>query len=132
MEEIFLKRLRRGCGGRGRRGMVRVKKCDRAQEKAQLSRNKCICQDFICMDAGTSIQATAILNLGVHTPLRGLWSLGSLLYKVQGSAYISGGSETSEVWVCILNQDHKRLWGQGNSTGAILSPGTCSNVWWYC
>jgi hypothetical protein len=68
VEEIFLKRLRGG-GGRGRRGMIRVKKRDRAQEKAQLSRNKCICQDFICMDAEASTQITAILNLGVCAPL---------------------------------------------------------------
>lgn len=79
MEEIFLKRLRDG-RGRGRRGMIRVKKRDRAQEKARLSKNKCIYQDFICMDAGTSSQVTAILSLGVHTPLQCLWPLRSLLY----------------------------------------------------
>lgn len=61
--------------------MIRVKKRDRAQEKAQLSRNRCVYQGLICMDAGASEQVTAILNLGVHTPLRALWPLRSPLYK---------------------------------------------------
>lgn len=55
-------------GGRERREMIRVKKHDRAQEKAQLSRNKHV---YRLLDAWTLEQAHKSLQFSArvtHTP----------------------------------------------------------------